>query len=177
MRRAKVPSHTTTTSRPGYLLCPVCGSGELLPLVGGFGLLAAGCDSCGCAFASAIVGTLKQIAVLPDALGKHACEECGHPEMRCLPDGTYHCPACGSEVLPIDASSTPAKLGEYSVAYWMGWVDGRFGERGNFVDNPSLARWEDPSDRLDYYRGHGAGSDTRRASNSQNPDAREKHFG
>ncbi len=96
MRRAKVTSQTTT-SRPGYLVCPVCGSGELLPPVGS-GL--AGCDSCGCAFDSAVVGTLEQIVALPDALGKHACEECGHPEMRCLPDGTYHCPACGSEVLP-----------------------------------------------------------------------------
>ncbi len=104
MRRAKVPSHTATTSRPGYLLCPVCGSGELLPLAGvvvaGSGLLA-GCDSCGLAFNGAVVGTLKQIVALPDALGKHACEECAHPEMRCLPDGTFHCPACGSEVLPV----------------------------------------------------------------------------
>ena len=96
-RRAKVPSQTAT-SRPGYLVCPVCGSGELLPLAEGSGL--AGCDSCGLAFDGAIVGTLQQIVALPDALGKHACEECGHPQMRCLPDGTYHCPACGSEVLP-----------------------------------------------------------------------------
>ena len=27
-------------------------------------------------------------------------EECGHPEMCRLPDGVFHCPACGSEVLP-----------------------------------------------------------------------------
>lgn len=50
--------------------------------------------------------TLRRISALPDALGKHACEECGHPEMRLLPDETYHCPGCGSEVLPIDAPST-----------------------------------------------------------------------
>ena len=37
---------------------------------------------------------------LPDALGTHPCE-CGHPEMRVLPDGVFHCPACGAEVLPI----------------------------------------------------------------------------
>ena len=43
---------------------------------------------------------LRQIVSLPDALGSHACEECGHPEMRCLPDGVSHCPGCGSEVLP-----------------------------------------------------------------------------
>jgi hypothetical protein len=94
MRRAKVPS--CTTSRPGYLACPVCGSGELLSR----GSDLAGCDSCGLGFDGAIVGTLKQIVALPDTLGSHACE-CGHPEMRCLPDGTFHCPACGLEVLPI----------------------------------------------------------------------------
>jgi hypothetical protein len=43
--------------------------------------------------------TLHQIVALPDALGRHACD-CGHPEMRLLPDGVYWCPACGSEVLP-----------------------------------------------------------------------------
>jgi hypothetical protein len=39
-----------------------------------------------------------QINALADALGRHACE-CGHPEMRRLPDGVFHCPACGSEVI------------------------------------------------------------------------------
>ncbi|HEX2183234.1 MAG TPA: hypothetical protein VHH10_13200 [Rubrobacteraceae bacterium] len=34
-------------------------------------------------------------------VGYHACE-CGHPGMRLLPDGVFHCPACGSEVLPIE---------------------------------------------------------------------------
>jgi DNA-directed RNA polymerase subunit RPC12/RpoP len=33
-------------------------------------------------------------------LGSHACE-CGHPEMRHLPDGVFQCPSCGSEVFPI----------------------------------------------------------------------------
>jgi ribosomal protein L37AE/L43A len=40
------------------------------------------------------------ITELPDAAGHHACE-CGHPEMRRLPDGVYWCPACGSEVVPV----------------------------------------------------------------------------
>jgi ribosomal protein L37AE/L43A len=39
------------------------------------------------------------MATLPVSLGAHACE-CGHPEMRRLPDGVFHCPACGSEILP-----------------------------------------------------------------------------
>ena len=36
-------------------------------------------------------------------MGKHACE-CGHPEMRSLPDGTFHCPACRSEVVPAPSN-------------------------------------------------------------------------
>jgi ribosomal protein L37AE/L43A len=47
----------------------------------------------------ALLQTLHRIAGLPDAVGRHACE-CGHPEMRRLPDGVYRCPACGSEVIP-----------------------------------------------------------------------------
>jgi ribosomal protein L37AE/L43A len=47
--------------------------------------------------------SLRDIVVLPGALGVHACE-CGHPEMRRLPDGVYHCPACGSEVLPTETA-------------------------------------------------------------------------
>lgn len=35
-------------------------------------------------------------------------DACGHPEMRRLPDGVFHCPACGSEVLPIGAQSIDA---------------------------------------------------------------------
>ena len=86
-----------SASRLGHLVCPVCGSGELhhqgaKPLVV--------CGSCGCGLERAVLKTLEQIVALPDALGKHACE-CGHPEMRHLPDGAFHCPACGSEVLPI----------------------------------------------------------------------------
>jgi len=123
-----------------------------------------------------MLGTLRSISILPDTLGSHACE-CGHPEMRLLPDRTYHCPACGSEVPPADVPPTPSKCEENGLAYWSGWADGRFGERGSFVDNPNLAKWEAPSDRLDYYRGHRAGSEARRARNSQNPDAREKLFG
>jgi ribosomal protein L37AE/L43A len=62
-----------------------------------------GCDSCGFSVEGALFRTLEQIATLPDAVGNHTCEECGHPEMRRLPDGVYHCPGCGSEVLPLKA--------------------------------------------------------------------------
>jgi hypothetical protein len=135
------------------------------------------CQSCGGRLSGAMLETLRGISALPDALGKHACEECGHPEMRRLPDGTHHCPACGSEVLPIDASATLSRADENAQAYWAGWVDGRFGERGSFVDNPNLARWENPSERLAYYRGHRAGSEARRDRNSRNPDVCEKLSG
>jgi hypothetical protein len=96
--------------------------------------------------------------------------------MRRLPDGTFHCPACGSEVLPIDASSTPSRPEEHAQAYWAGWVDGRFGERGSFVENPNLARWENPSERLTYYQGHRAGSGAHRDRNSRNSDLCEKRL-
>jgi len=58
------------------------------------------CDRCRCAFDTTIVETLKQIVAFPEAFGKHPCE-CGHPEMRRLPDGVFHCPACRAEVLPV----------------------------------------------------------------------------
>jgi hypothetical protein len=57
------------------------------------------CASCGNFLTGTLLETLRQIAELPDAVGCHACE-CGHPEMRRLPDEVYWCPACGSEVLP-----------------------------------------------------------------------------
>ena len=82
--------------------------------------------------------TLWRISALPDTLGSHACE-CGHPEMRLLPEGTYHCPACGSEVLPLEVLGA-SKLEHQSEAYQAGWEDGRFGERSSFVDNPNLAK-------------------------------------
>src|SRR5918993_530050 len=91
----KTPSRRTST--PHHIICPACGSGELRPR----GPKLAGCDYCSLSVQGAIFRTLEQIAALPDAQGAHACEECGHPEMRRLPDGVYHCPACGSEVLPL----------------------------------------------------------------------------
>jgi hypothetical protein len=70
----------TSVSRPHHLVCPACGYGALHPR----GPLSRSayyyCESCWCSFGDAIVGTLKQIATLPDAVGKHACEECAHPE-------------------------------------------------------------------------------------------------
>jgi ribosomal protein L37AE/L43A len=90
-------------SKPDSIVCPVCGRGELRTR-GPSGL--AECDSCAHAVEGAVLRTLEQIVALPNALGRHACE-CGHPEMRHLPGGVFHCPACGSEVdlLEVDATS------------------------------------------------------------------------
>lgn len=97
MRRPGVGS--PTASRADEIVCPGRGCGQLQPPRGFLSRLAE-CDRCRCAFDNTIVGTLKQIVALPRALGKHPCE-CGHPEMRRLPDGVFHCPACRAEVLPI----------------------------------------------------------------------------
>ncbi len=53
---------------------------------------------------------------------------------------------------------------ETSVAYRCGWVDGYYGELGCFTENRRLAGWEWASERLDYYRGHRAGRETRKRS-------------
>jgi hypothetical protein len=90
-------------SRSDYLLCPICQAGELHS----FGGECARCSSCECIVGAATLLTLEQIIALPDALGGHACD-CGHPEMRLLPDGAFHCPACGAEVFPFEAVSGPS---------------------------------------------------------------------
>jgi hypothetical protein len=144
-------------SRDDSMICPLCEGHEL----GAQGHSSARCESCGGILSGAMLEALRQISALPEALGTHACE-CGHPEMRLLPDRTYHCPSCGSEVLPVDVPSHLSESEENGLAYWSGWADGRFGERGSFVDNPNLARWETPLERLAYYRGHRSGSEARR---------------
>jgi ribosomal protein L37AE/L43A len=82
-----------TRSHP--LTCPFCEVHDLSP----FGHELARCEYCGGLLGAALLQTLHRITRLPDAAGHHACE-CGHPEMRGLPDGVYRCPACGSEVVP-----------------------------------------------------------------------------
>jgi hypothetical protein len=158
-------------SRADSLVCPLCEASKLYPSDQD----SMRCRSCGAHLQGSVLETLRSISTLPDTLGSHACE-CGHPEMKLLPDETYHCPACGSEVLPLETSGG-LNLEHRSEAYQAGWEDGRFGERGSFVDNTNLAKWENPSDRLAYYRGHRAGSEARQPRNSRNPDAHEKLFG
>jgi hypothetical protein len=99
----KIPFRATSSLNS--IVCPACGRGEL----GIRGLDLAACDSCGRGVEGAVLRTLEQIVALPDALGEHACE-CGHPEMRHLPGGVFHCPACGSEVVPFNVGATHATL-------------------------------------------------------------------
>ena len=105
------PSRTTSGARS--ITCPLCESGRLVPL----GLNSFWCDSCGYPLGGSMLGTLRGVVGLPDALGEHACE-CGHPEMRELPDGVFHCPACGSEVLPTESQVPEARTrgGRWSAA-------------------------------------------------------------
>jgi ribosomal protein L37AE/L43A len=84
------------TTGPHSLRCPFCEVYELERTSNG----SAHCPSCGAVLGGVLLETLRQITELPLVIGQHACE-CGHPEMRCLPDGVYRCPACASEVTPI----------------------------------------------------------------------------
>jgi ribosomal protein L37AE/L43A len=93
----KVTSGGASTAH--RIVCPFCESGELASVGPGF----ARCGSCGVPLVGSALETLRDVVGLPGALGRHACE-CGHPEMRRLPDGLYHCPACGSEVLPAEVA-------------------------------------------------------------------------
>jgi ribosomal protein L37AE/L43A len=143
---------TYISSNTGSLICPYCGIDELERSADG----AASCARCDRPIGAQVLKTLEQIASMPDALGSHACE-CGHPEMRPLADGVLWCPGCGSEVVPFSASEIGPETGSTSEAYRCGWAEGLFGSTHSFVHNGGLARWEDPRDRLEYYRGHRAG--------------------
>ncbi len=142
-----------TSSRIGSMVCPACGVGELRK--DGEGLVR--CGGCEGPLDGEMLRTLVQIATLPEAVGSRPCE-CGHPEMGLLPDGTSHCPSCGSEVPPAGSPAAPCARPE---AYLCGWEDGLFGEAGSFARNKGLARFGGPQERLDYYRGHRAGRGVR----------------
>jgi hypothetical protein len=92
----RVPS--SELFRVHHMMCPFCESGALVPLAQDL----ARCGSCGLPLLGSVLETLRDVVCLPDALGTHPCE-CGHPEMRELPGGVFHCPACRSEVLPTGA--------------------------------------------------------------------------
>jgi ribosomal protein L37AE/L43A len=112
-RDEKVRS-SASGSHSHFIICPLCEVGELRAL----GRESVRCESCGCFLGGTTLEVLREIVGLPDALGSHACE-CGHPEMHRLPDGVFHCPACGSEVLPIERmppSESPRTAATRTVA-------------------------------------------------------------
>ena len=86
-------------SRVRSIVCPRCEIGEVRI----YGSAESSCDFCGREVNRTILESLRQIVSLPESIGGHACE-CGHPEMRRLPDGVFHCPACGAEVLSLSPS-------------------------------------------------------------------------
>ncbi len=88
-------------SRPHAVSCSFCEAGELFF----FGDDAARCTTCGGHLGGALLETLREIVATSDTLVEHACD-CGHPEMRRLPDGVFHCPACDLEVISPQGSST-----------------------------------------------------------------------
>lgn len=144
---------TSNTNPP---TCPFCESSPLEDL----GRNSARCGACGGVLGGELLQVLRCIVALPNTVGRHACE-CGHPEMRLLPDEVYRCPACGSEVVPVSAGSATWKSPDHSEAYWSGWLDGRYGELKLMLASRGLARWDSAPDRLDYYRGHRAGREAR----------------
>ena len=73
--------------------CPLCEHGEMVQVHP----FLARCKECEDTMSYGFFDTLCQIGNLPEAAGGHPCE-CGHPEMRRLPDGVYRCPSCDSEV-------------------------------------------------------------------------------
>lgn len=146
--------HTASNTSP--LTCPFCEASELSD----FGRNSARCDACGGVLGGDFLDSLRRIVALPDTIGQHACE-CGHPEMRLLPDNVYRCPACGSEVLPLSAANVSWMNPPRSEAYRQGWLDGRFGGAELLTESRLLARWDAACDRLDFYRGHRAGREAR----------------
>jgi ribosomal protein L37AE/L43A len=88
-------SSSRRISTPHSIVCPMCEVSELNP----YGRHLARCGSCGAVIGGEALLILQKVVALPESMGEHACE-CGHPEMRRLPDEVYWCPACGSEVLP-----------------------------------------------------------------------------
>src|SRR5918999_262881 len=75
---------------------------------------------------------------------------------------SIRCPFCEVYELERLAGGSAESGGSKGVseAYLSGWRDGIFGSTASFVHNRELARLEDATDRLDYYRGHHAGRET-----------------
>ena len=142
---------SSLSSRAGSLVCPPCEVHNLEAR----DQSSAHCDSCGGLVSGAMLESLRRVTGLPEALVRHVCE-CGHPEMRLLPDGTHHCRACGSEVLPLSALPIDWRSCDRGEVYFVGWLDSCVAGSDSFVDYPNMPWWEDSSERLIFCRGHRA---------------------
>ena len=96
VKKGDMVKRSTLASRSHSTICAICETSGLPPS-GHNGAL---CLVCGNGASRDVLGTLRQIITLADALGSHACEECEHSEMPLLLDRVLHCPECSSEVLP-----------------------------------------------------------------------------
>jgi ribosomal protein L37AE/L43A len=110
VRKGHQVKPSTLASGSHSIICPSCEADELRSGCHN----GVRCSMCGYAPSRSFLETLRQIIALPDALGSHACEECGHPEMRRLPDRVLRCPACGSEGLPTNFQCLPQTVGPSS---------------------------------------------------------------
>jgi ribosomal protein L37AE/L43A len=95
--RGGEPQMSVATKRVA-LVCPSCEVYRMQAV----GSMRARCPGCRFELEGGMLKTLLEVLAVPEALGTHACEECGHPQMRRLPDGIYHCPVCHAEVTPVE---------------------------------------------------------------------------
>jgi len=94
--RAKRHDHRPV-STPNRIVCPLCE----LEVMDVLDQSEARCSRCDATLSGSFLGELQTMAALPEVRGRHACEECGHPEMRLLPDGTFHCRPAAPRYCPL----------------------------------------------------------------------------
>ena len=100
----------TSVSRPHHLVCPACGYGAPRPR----GPLSRSayyyCESCWCSFGGATVGTLKQLAALPDAVRQTRLRGVRTPRRYALwPTGGFTAPPADPRwCLPQDPIYAPS---------------------------------------------------------------------
>ena len=83
--------------------CPGCDRYEL----GMVSQSQARCFRCGFSVDGQMLDILLEIIYVAVAIGRHACQECEHPQMKLLPGAVLHCPACRSEVVLPETDEAP----------------------------------------------------------------------
>ena len=146
----EVKSSSSLASRSRSLICPLCEAGKLKP--SGQDSTPGGSYFCAAPVSGAMLGALRHI-VDPAGCPWKARLRGVRPSRDAPPARRdVSLPGLPLGVAPQRRLFDPfGARGARPSVTGQAEVDGRFGERGNFVDNPNLARWEDPSERLDYY--------------------------